>query len=546
MTTVVLASSLQTQSTSYALMLHEPLSELKVADSTFLAFVCCSEDVDKYLAEVKSQHPKAAHVPYASSSSTSGGDRCDDDGEPEAALIGDSLLNELKKYKSQLRRQRTMRSSGDQHHLLDEEKDDMMSSCSSPVANAVIIVRYFGTQLLGVTCGRLKDVYVRVARLALHRHLHGLSKPFVEAYRFDKRDNLKNVYGLGAGDTELILDVINDDENNDSGSSIVQKLMKELEWEGMLGSKNEMLPRLQNLQAELPIVGENPADHLIPVYRYPGNYSGTEWPTHPWSPTTHAIKECVEKALQPLYDQKMNHCVSNLYRDGADRIDHHSDKDLDLNRNGVIVSVSLGSKRVMELRDRKSPGDVARIELPEGSMFVLGPYTNARFTHAVLPEYEVDFLEQNNMMKKPACRTEDGGRISLTLRDVRTFLDVKTQRMFGQGISSSCDSPQITVEGLWQATVAMREEDIADRNRAAVVAAAIGLGAGFASFDRAREKKSNNEVFEMIRSVSIPTISATASYFYLRHLKNRIRQHRDEMEAREFFSKKSASGNKYN
>ena len=132
----------------------------------------------------------------------------------------------------------------------------------------------------------------------------------------------------------------------------------------------------------------------------------------------------------------------------------------------------------------------------------------------------------------------------MTLRDVRTLLDVKPHRMFGQGISSSCD-PQLTLEGLRQATVAMREEDIADRNRAAVVAAAIGAGAGFASFDRAREKKSNNEVFEMIRSVAIPTISATASYFYLRHLKNRIRQHRDEMEAREFFSKKSASGNKY-
>ncbi|KAL7500144.1 hypothetical protein ACHAWT_008627 [Skeletonema menzelii] len=522
--------------------MHEPLSELKVADSTFLAFVCCSDNVDKYLAEVKRQHPKAAHIPYASSSLASGGDRCDDDGEPEAALVGDSLLNELKAYKNQLRRQRTMRISGD-HHLF-EEKDEMMSCGGTPVANAVIIVRYFGNQLLGVTCGRLKGVYVRVARLALHRHLHGLTKPFVEAYRFDKSDNWKNVYGLGAGDTELILDVINDDDK-DNSESIVQRLMKELKWEGMLGSKSEMLPRLQNLQADLPIVGENPADHLIPVYRYPGNYSGTEWPTHPWSPTTHAIKECVEKALQPLYDQKMNHCVSNLYRDGADRIDHHSDKDLDLNRNGVIVSVSLGSTRVMELRDRKSPGDVARIELPEGSMFVLGPYTNARFTHAVLPEYEVDFLEQNNIqMKEPKCRTEDGGRISLTLRDVRTFLDVKTQRLFGQGISSSCDSPQLTEEGLRQATVAMRQEDAVDRNRAVVVAAAIGVGAGFVSFDKARGK-SSIELIEMIRSVAIPTISATASYFYLRHLRNSIRQHRDEMEARDFFSKKSASGNNY-
>ena len=159
--------------------------------------------------------------------------------------------------------------------------------------------------------------------------------------------------------------------------------------------------------------------------------------------------------------------------------------------------------------------------------------------------YSIDFLEQNNIqMKDPKCRTEDGGRISLTLRDVRTFLDVKTQRLFGQGISSSCDSPQLTEEGLRQATVAMRQEDAVDRNRAVVVAAAIGVGAGFASFDKARGK-SSIELIEMIRSVAIPTISATASYFYLRHLRNSIRQHRDEMEARDFFSKKSASGNNY-
>jgi len=527
--------------------MHEPLSELKVADSTFLAFVCCTGDVETYLDEIKKQHPKAAHIPYASSSLSNGGDRRDDDGEPDVALIGDSLLNELKHYKKQLRRQSTMRISGGKT-LLDVEEDERMSCGGTPVANAVVIVRYFGKQLLGVTCGRLQDLYLRAARIALHRQLHGLSKPFVEAYRFDKNDNWKNIYGLGAGDTELILDVVptgyNGNDKNNS-ESIVQRLMKELEWEGMVGAKNEMLPRLQNLQADLPIVGENSAEYLIPIYRYPGNYSGTEWPTHPWSPTTHAIKECVEKALQPLYDQEMNHCVSNLYRNGSDRIDHHSDKDLDLNRNGVIVSVSLGSTRVMELRDRKSPGDVARIELPEGSMFVLGPYTNARFTHAVLPEYEVDFLEKNDDTKEPKCRTDDGGRISLTLRDVRTFLDVKTQRLFGQGISSSCDSPQLTEEELHQATVAMRKEDAVDRNRAAAVAAAIGVGAGFACSDSTKAK-SSCDIVELIRTVAIPTMSAVASYCYLRHLKNKIRQHRDEMEARDFFSKKSASGNKYN
>ncbi len=103
-----------------------------------------------------------------------------------------------------------------------------------------------------------------------------------------------------------------------------------------------------------------------------------------------------------------------------------------------------------------------------------------------------------------------------------------------------CNNPQqLTEEGLRQATVKVREEDAADRNRAVAVAAAIGVGASLASFDKTRSKSS-------IRSVAIPAISAVASYLCLRHLKNRRRKNRDEMEARDFFSKKSVSGTKYN
>lgn len=525
---------------------HLPLSELKVADSVFLAFICCSDDVDNYIHELKAQHPKAAHIPFAVSS-TDASDRVDDGGEPEAALVGDSLLRELKLYRRLLRRQRTMKISGSHNNnapgktLMDILDEDDTGGGGAPVANAVIIVRYFGNRLLGVTCGRLQSLYVRAAKLALHRQLNGLNTPFVEAYRFNRKDNWNNVYGLGAGDTELILDVVRDD-NNSSGY-IVDKLMHELQWEGMVGSKNEMLPRLQNLQADLPKISENDngqnSDVIIPVYRYPGNYSGTEWNTWNWSHSTMKIKDCVEKALQPLYEQKMNHCVSNLYRDGADRIDHHSDKDLDLNRNGVIVSVSLGCTRVMELRDRKSPGDIARIELPEGSMFVLGPYTNATFTHSILPEYEVDFLEQG--MKKPKCRVEKGGRISLTLRDVRTFLDVKTQRLFGQGISGSLQP--LTQQELHEAALAVRKEDSNDKKKAVALAAAIGLGSCFASARANKAERSN--IIELIGSFAIATVSAGASYYCIRHLKKRSRQLKDEMKARDFFSRKSVSGTKY-
>ena len=160
----------------------------------------------------------------------------------------------------------------------------------------------------------------------------------------------------------------------------------------MVGSANEPLPRLQNLQADYVNDSEcdtssddNFATTVVPVYRYPGNYSGIEFPTHKWSTTSRLVKVAAELALRPLYVQHLNHCVTNLYRDGSDNILHHSDKDLDLNRDGVIVSISFGSQRIMGVRSRTFPHDVTRLLLPPGSMFLLGPWTNANCTHSILP-----------------------------------------------------------------------------------------------------------------------------------------------------------------
>eukprot|EP00569_Conticribra_weissflogii_P003614 CAMPEP_0171346754 /NCGR_PEP_ID=MMETSP0878-20121228/25867_1 /TAXON_ID=67004 /ORGANISM="Thalassiosira weissflogii, Strain CCMP1336" /LENGTH=734 /DNA_ID=CAMNT_0011850545 /DNA_START=131 /DNA_END=2335 /DNA_ORIENTATION=+ len=593
----------------------------------------------------------------------------DEDGEPTGSSIGKSLLFELTRYKRLLRRQSTIKIRGSQSNAVgaredhlssfdvflnsQQEKgknnknsnntggnhnDDNRSNSSesnegTPIATAIIIVRYFKKRLLGVTCGRLNAVYARTARLALHRHLHGRESPYVERYTMG-RNNLRNLYGLGAGDTELIVGVVpllkdgEVDEKEDGGDNgevvsqkeqreqqdeIIRKLMSELHFEGMVGSKNELLPRLQNLQADLPIIDifhdththkrykfsdtctkgqsantkDQGANIIIPIYRYPGNYSGTEWPTHQWSPTTLAIKRSVEKALRPLYDQHMNHCVSNLYRDGYDRIDHHSDKDLDLNRHGVIISVSLGSTRVMELRDREYPHDVARVDLPPGSMFVLGPFTNARFTHAVLPvegaggkvsyheghgtsdhddndydgeEEHMDGMDGNGDAK---CSIEFGGRISLTFRDVRTFLDVKTQRLFGQGVRTSAENDQllvqdgmVTKESLSRLLQQVRQEERRDSNQARLVSSVIGIAVGYVTTldksafigkDRQFEAKEKQTMDGMsfLRSVSFGIISASASYWYLRYLRSEIRRRREEKDAREFFSKKSASGNRY-
>jgi len=635
-----------------------PLCKLQCADSTFLGYICTYtslSDIHKYRNDLTNfHHPEAAHVPYATSIINCSDDQSDgninvdvdsegyqqvtksssatsegyhDDNEPSQANIGLTLLNELTRYKKILRRQSTIRIRGGSSQMYDADNDDDSSSnddenkeeesCAltnppsttpnnnmshPPIATSIIIVRYFNTKLLGVTCGRLTSIYARTARLALHRHMNGVDKPYVERFTFsssgcsssgakEEESEWKNIYGLCAGDTELILNVVppivNNDENSNatmydregrplpdphaSSRGIVQALLSELEFEGMVGSKNELLPRLQNLQADLPTINQNEKS-IIPIYRYPGNYSGTEWPTHSWSSTSLTIKQSVEEALQPLYIQSMNHCVTNLYRSGSDRIDHHSDKDLDLNRCGVIVSISLGCTRIMELKDRIYPHDVTRIELPSNSMFVLGPYTNARFTHAVLPK-KVTFSESNLVSlvgedkdtKKasslnPRCSIEGGGRISLTFRDVRTFLDIKTQRLFGQGVSSSIELPTIDIdkdtgviknESLAKVVHITRDQDTKENSTALVIALGLGSAVGYvvssksSSSSGGRREAKSDTTLALLRNVSTAIISASVSYWYLQRTRRVMRQVREEKEARVFFSKKSASGNKY-
>ena len=453
-----------------------PLAELQVADSRFLGFcfrVTSPADAKSRQSAVKAHYPDAAHVPvvYKLARNTNTETGFEEDDEPPQS-VGPGIL-EL---------------------LLHEEHDDEDL--------AVVIVRYFQEKLLGVTCGRLPQCYQSIARLSLHRfrHKQGGMTPMI----WDIPRPTQNVYGMAAGDCELILNVVPSLTDSSSPSSLLEQVRNELDFGGFRGAAGEALPRLQNLQADL-------SDGLVPVYRYPGNYNGQEWATFNWAPTSLQIKKAVEQALQqPFVTQTMNHCVTNYYRDGKDFIAHHSDKDLDLNRNGVIVSVSLGDERIMELRRRAEPKDVTRIPLPHGSMLVLGPKTNQLFSHSILAKEE---------STKP--------RISLTLRDVKTFLDATTGRLFGQGVEAKSLS------------------DIRRRH----MLENVGWFGGFcalSAFLVAGNSKRSKEgpPPSMMQSTILSGLFAT-SVLSLRYWNNRRSQKREEQFAREFFSKTSLSGTKY-
>ena len=424
----------------------------------FCSVISNATEAQNFQTKLKEQHPSAAHIALAwiLTDQSSG---YDEDGEPPSST-GPALVKELK--------------------------------ASNPkLGSALVIVRYFGERLLGVTCGRLSQCYESIARLTMHRN-----KTVDLPLALEFLSPTKNIYGLGEGDSELILSIVEDPKKE-----LVEAVKEELNFDGFLGAIGEVLPRLQNMQGDVE-------DGVIPAYRYPGNYTGEEWTTFPFSPQSKKIKEAVETALQPLWIQKMNHCVTNYYRNGDDFIAHHSDKDLDLNREGVIVSVSLGEERIMELRRRAEPKDTIQVLLPHGSMLVLGPKTNEKWTHSILKKED-----------------STGERLSLTMRECKTYMDMKTKRLFGQGTNKKTLS-------------SLRVSQFIDN--------ALFFGV-FSLVATSMGSKKQTKYTDGWKSDSLVLLGGffTGGFLSFQKLRSIYYKRKDEKAARDFFSKRSAGGTKY-
>jgi hypothetical protein len=506
-------------------VLLSPLDELKIADSRFLGFcgsfvVVASNDCPQskqeqeqqqhqqllqlareFQAHLKASYPDAAHVPMLAyfdpnpniDNAIKEQILWDEDGEPDGS-IGPEILQEIQEF------------------ILDMKnplQSDRPSSLSSSLVVVVVIVRFFVEKLLGVTCGRLGQCYRSIVRLALYRYFY---HDTIHIHKTLLVSNHQNIYGMGAGDCELILNVVQESNNvnNSNNNNLVKSLLSELRFDGFKGASSEELPRLQNLQADR-------SSGSIPIYRYPGNYSGDEWTTFDWSPTSLRLKTIIEERLKPLVNQTMNHCVTNYYRDGKDCIAHHGDKDLDLNQQGVIVSLSLGDERILELRRRAPPQDTYRIRLPHGSMLVLGPYTNREWTHSILP--------------KPDCQKS---RLSLTMREVKTFQDLSTGRLFGQGA--------VYYKTLRQVRTMEWMENVAFFSGFCIVCR-LYLGSTKSHVRMSTGTTTNtttcttNDIL-MVGTFAIGTVG-------LRLFSSRWKRKSEERAARDFFTKMSSAGTKY-
>lgn len=111
-------------------------------------------------------------------------------------------------------------------------------------------------------------------------------------------------------------------------------------------------------------------------------------------------------------------------------------------RGSSIVNVSLGAQRVMTLRTKKSKEEhtvekseisrqTQRIAMPHNSVFVLGPQTNMHWLHGVRADKRP--AEQRTAEEKAF----GGERISITFRQIGTFMNEDEGTIWGQGVGGT-------------------------------------------------------------------------------------------------------------
>lgn len=245
-----------------------------------------------------------------------------------------------------------------------------------------------------------------------------------------KKKITPNVLGpsdeIGQGDSRLTIDLLSQAEAEEAFYSCRQLI----KWQKMFHRSGEV-PRLVAVQGAVSGNGSQ-----IPIYRHPADESPE---LLPFDPHVDMLRRAAEKVV----GHPLNHVLIQWYRNSEDNISEHSDKTLDIVRGSSIVNLSLGAQRTMILRTKKSTiqtdtddrdaGNARssqRILLPHNSLFILGQETNQHWLHAIRAD------KRPLSEKTPGELAFEGERISLTFRNIGTFIDPIHNTIWGQGATS--------------------------------------------------------------------------------------------------------------
>ena len=260
---------------------------------------------------------------------------------------------------------------------------------------------------------------------------HAVASPKPERVAKRKKTSKKAVTTLGpsdtigSGDCHLITDLLLSPE----AITLFTTLKSTTTWQKMYQRGGEV-PRLVAVQGDTTTHAPS-----IPIYRHP---TDTTLPLLPFTAAVNTLRLAAEAHVK----HPLNHVLIQRYRTGEDNISEHADKTLDIVRGSSIVNVSLGAQRTMTLRTKRSAGATAispdqpserttqRIPLPHNSLFVLGEETNRYWLHSIRAEKRLQ------SERSDAEKAFGGERISLTFRQIGTWVDESEGVIWGQGATS--------------------------------------------------------------------------------------------------------------
>ena len=163
-------------------------------------------------------------------------------------------------------------------------------------------------------------------------------------------------------------------------------LMEQVAWEQsdiVIAGRRLKIPRLNAWY------GDAGADY---------QYSGRQFKAISWLPVLLEIRKVVEAAV----GHNFNSALLNLYRDGRDSVDWHSDDEPELGENPLIASLSLGAVRPFQLRHKtRKELSMRTLELEQGSLLLMSGALQHHWRHRL-----------------PKLATVVGPRVNVTFRNV--------------------------------------------------------------------------------------------------------------------------------
>jgi alkylated DNA repair dioxygenase AlkB len=153
--------------------------------------------------------------------------------------------------------------------------------------------------------------------------------------------------------------------SHDQADQLLTRSIKTIPWRHdsiqMFGRK-VAVPRLQNWFA----------DHTNTSYTYSGiQMQAVKFPQ--WMSD-------LAQSVATETGFPFNRALVNYYRDGSDSVDWHADDEVELGKDPIIASVSLGVERVFQLRHNIT-GEIVSLSLPHGSLLLMGSKIQDFYQH---------------------------------------------------------------------------------------------------------------------------------------------------------------------